>query len=219
MRAKKINIIMNEINKKELIGFFENYSVFKVKKNQVISENNNEIIWVKSGFVRLFKESKSKKETTLPVLRSAFYFSILNQLKNTGYKMEAINNLEVYRAPANEFFEFLDNNVELKNQVHSKIESILIETIDAYQKIVEGDAYTKIAILIRSMVDNESGDKRKNVEIKFAVPHRLLANMTGLTRETVTLQLLKMQKEGLIATNIRKLIIKDLDKLEELTNI
>ncbi len=210
---------MNEILKKELTIFFEKYDTQKIKKNQIINNGKDEIIWIKSGFVRLFKRSKDNKETTLPVLKSAFSFSVLNYLKNTGYKMEAVNTLEVYKAPAVDFLNFLDENVEIKNNVHSNIETTLIETIDAYQKIVEGDAYTKTAILIKSMIDNDSKDKRKNIEIKFAIPHRLLANMTGLTRETVTLQLLKMQKEGLVATNVRKLIIKDLDKLEELTNI
>jgi len=210
---------MNEKNKKEIVRFFEKYNVQKIKKNQIISDGGKEVVWIKAGFVRLFKKNKDGRETTLPVLKSAFDFSLLNLFNGTNYQMEAINNLEVYKAPAEDFVAFINENEDLKNELSKNVEKALIETIDAYQKIVDGDAYTKTAILIKSMMSSEDEKKEKLVEINFAIPHRLLASMTGLTRETVTLQLLKMQKEGLITTNVRKLVIKDVEKLNELTNL
>lgn len=78
-------------------------------------------MWVKSGFVRLFKENRDKKETTLPVLKSAFHFSLMNVLTGEKYKLQAINNIEVYTAPANDFMDFINENEEIKMDLYKSI--------------------------------------------------------------------------------------------------
>jgi CRP-like cAMP-binding protein len=57
------------------------------------------------------------------------------------------------------------------------------------------------------------------VFININTPHRVLASMVGLTRETVTLQILKFQKEGLLYNNKRKMVIKKIEKLKEIAKI
>jgi CRP-like cAMP-binding protein len=47
----------------------------------------------------------------------------------------------------------------------------------------------------------------------------MLASMTGLTRETVTLQILKLQKEGFLYNKGRRIVVKDMDKLKEIAQV
>jgi CRP-like cAMP-binding protein len=81
--------------------------------------------------------------------------------------------------------------------------------------LVSGDAYTKVAGLIYSMADEYGISKNKTVTIKFKITHKLIATLTGLTRETVTLQMLKLEKDGLIDNDRRQIVVQDMKVLKK----
>ena len=72
----------------------------------------------------------------------------------------------------------------------------------------------KVVAVLLSLVA-ETTKKTTEVTLDLPATHRTIASMTGLTRETVTLQMLKLKKRGLIAGKGRHLVIKDLDQLRE----
>ena len=214
---------MNEQTKKELVAFFSKYNLIKFKKGQVIFKPGEEIsgmAFIKSGYVRIYSVTKDGKELTVPMFKPMLFSSVLQTMvgiENKNY-FQAISPVEMWVAPKDEAKKFIDENPEIREKLTKMVLSDFIELSNNLQKIIYGDAYTKVASLVYSMV-NKSEGKDKNVEIKFSTPHRMIASMTGLTRETVTLQLLKLQKDGFLSTKGRHLVIKDLQKLEKLASL
>lgn len=90
----------------------------------------------------------------------------------------------------------------------------LIELAEKTEKLILADAYTKVAMLIIDLANNFGKKQGQEILIDVNIPHRVWASITGLTRETVTLQILKMQKRGLLKNEQRKIIIKDINKLK-----
>lgn len=214
---------MNEQTKKELVAFFSKYSLIKYKKGQIIFKPGEEIpgmAFIKSGFVRIYSETKDGKELTVPMFKPMLFSSVLQTVVGIDNKnfFQAISPVEMWVAPKDEAKKFLEENPEIKEKLTKMILSDFIDLSNNLQKIIYGDAYTKVASLVFSMVSKTDG-KDKNIEIKFSTPHRMIASMTGLTRETVTLQLLKLQKDGFLSTKGRHLVIKDLQKLEKLASL
>ena len=209
---------------KKIVSFFNKYKLLKFKKGQVILEAGKDfpgIIYVKSGYARMYAVSKDKKEITLPMFQPMFFCSLINFVisRSNKYFFEAISPVEVWVAPEEDFVKFLKEDEKLYSQVMKEIMAEFSELTENVQQLVFGDAYSKIAGLIYSVAVKFGEEQKGGIMVSFKIPHRMLASMTGLTRETVTLQLLKLQKTGYLTTKGRYLIVKNMDKLKELSKI
>lgn len=215
---------MNDKIKKQLIPFFDKYKLIKYKKGQIIfkpGEKINSVLLDKSGYIRVYKIAKDGREITLPILKALFFCSVVDVLlhKENKYYVQAISPVELWMAPENEFMDFVKKDGEFYEKLNKLVLSDFVELTDNIQNLVFADSYTKVAGLIYDMAKNFGEIKEQETIIDFNVPHRMLASMTGLTRETVTLQILKLQKEGFLYNKGRKIVIKNIDKLREVARI
>ena len=132
------------------------------------------------------------------------------------YTISALTEVEVIRAPKEEFQKFLhdhtEGNIELVHQV-----SRCLEVVYAQMEILKsGNAYHKIASIVHYL-GKETGTKdKKSIKLGFRITHQMIANITGLTRETVTVQLNKMKAKQYIEYEENILKITNIDNLEKL---
>jgi len=61
--------------------------------------------------------------------------------------------------------------------------------------------------------------KGKQVSIKVKITHKQIATLTGLTRETVTLQMLKLEKNKVIDNDKRQIVVMDIKELRKLLEV
>ncbi len=214
---------MNEKIKKQLESFFSQFELIKYKKGQVLfrpGENLSTAYIEKSGFLRAYVINDGK-ETSLPSLRPLFFCAGINGLhkKTNQYFVEAITAVELFAVPMEKFVSFIEKDINILNEVNKKLIGDLIDLSNNWQQIVAGDATSKVAGLI-CMVAKDIGEVKGNeILVNFNTPHRVLASMAGLTRETVTLQILKLQKQGYLLNKSRKMVIKNIKKIKEIARI
>jgi len=214
---------MNDKIKKQLGSFFSQFEVVKYKKGQVLfrsGEDLNTAYIEKSGFLRAYVIN-NEKETSLPNLRPLFFCAGLNGLhkKPNRYFVEAITAVELWAVPMTEFVKFIEKDEIILNEVNKKLIDELLDLSICWRQIVAGDAESKVAGLI-CLIAKDVGEKKGNeVLINFNTPHRVLASMAGLTRETVTLQILKFQKQGYLYNKKRTMVIKNIEKIREIARI
>ena len=133
--------------------------------------------------------------------------------------MEAITAVELWAVPMDDFVKFIEKDINIVNEVNKKLIDDLIDLSANWQQIVAGDATSKVAGLIL-MIAKDVGEKKGNeILVNFNTPHRVLASMAGITRETVTLQILKFQKQGYLYNKGRKMVIKNIEKIKEIAKI
>lgn len=216
---------MNLKIKTEIESFLKKQRIIKYKKGQILvrpEDNLGKIILEKEGYARIYKMTSDGKEISWPKLRPMWTYSISSALleRENEYYAEAISNLEAWVIPVKDFMEFINKNKELHLEIYKEIIAELLELSEQIEKIMFAEAYSKVAILIKDLAD-KFGKKDKNgtTIVKFNVAHRILASITGLTRETVTLQILKLQKEKIIEGRSRNFIIKDMDKLTAISQL
>jgi CRP/FNR family transcriptional regulator len=79
-----------------------------------------------------------------------------------------------------------------------------------------GNARIKVTTVILTCA-KRFGKKQKNGDlvIQILLTHKNIASLSGLTRETTTLEIEKLKKEKIITYKNRLLVIKNLAKLEE----
>jgi len=214
---------MNEKIKKQFESFFSKFETIKYKKGQVLfrpGENLNTAYIEKSGFLRAYVVMDGK-EVSLPSLRPLFFCAGLNGLhkKANKYFVEAITSVELWAVPMDEFIKFIEKDETILNEVNKQLIDDLVDLSVNWQQIVAGDATSKVAGLICMIAKGIGEEKGNEILVNSNTPHRVLASMAGLTRETVTLQILKLQKQGYLYNKSRKMVIKNIEKIREIAKI
>lgn len=215
---------MNIKNKKVLEKYFEKYKLQKFKKGEIIFRPGDEfpgICYIKSGYVRLYTVGKDGQEVTIQLFKPVFYLSLIRAISkfDSKYFFEAISPVEMWIAPREEAMEFMKSNEEIVNEVTKDVLGGFMNLISDIEYLISGNAYNKVARVIHSLATRHGEQKGSDLVVKFNTPHRVIASMTGLTRETVTLQILKLEKEKIVANKGKLLYVKNLKKLQEATQI
>ena len=214
---------MNEKIKKQLDIFFSQFELVKYKKGQILfrpGENLNTAYIEKSGYLRAFT-SNNGKEISLPSLRPLFFCAGISGLykRTNKYFVEAITPVELWAVPMDEFIKFIESDEKILDEVNRQLINDLVDLSNNWLQIVAGDATSKVAALI-CMVARDAGEEKGNeILININTPHRILASMAGLTRETVTLQVLKLQKHGYLYNKGRRMVVKNIEKIREIAKI
>ncbi len=214
---------MKDKVKNQLELFFNQFELIKYKKGQVLfrpGENLSTAYIEKSGFLRAYVTSDGK-EISLPSLRPLFFCAGINGLhkKTNKYFVEAITAVELWAVPMDEFVKFIEKDINVLSEVNKKLIDDLVFLVNNWQQIVAGDATSKVAGLLWMIAKDVGKEKNGEIFVDFNTPHRVLASMAGLTRETVTLQILKLQKQGYIDSRGRKMVIKNIEKIREIAKI
>lgn len=211
--------LMEEKSKKKLIRFFKKLPLRKYKKGQTILRPGEEfpgIMFVKSGYVRVYTKYQGK-QVTMQMFRPTLYFSLIGAITKQAnhHYFEAITPVELWVAPMKKTLEYVEKDRELKDDLMKTILGELVEMSVSMGKYITGNAYNKVAGIIKYLGERFGNVKRNKIWIKFKVSHKVVASLTGLTRETVTLQMLKLKKDGIIQIKNGRMVIRDELKLKE----
>jgi len=202
--------------KKEIDNFLKKHKTIKYKKGQVLvrmGDTFDKIIIEKEGFARVYQLNNEGKEISWPVLKPMWLYSWITAFTGgkSQYNVETVTEMEAWSVPIEEFNEFF--KIVKREDLYLSIIKDLVELSLKIEKLILAEAYSKVMILLADLANNFGKKSGKEVLIDFNIPHRVLASITGLTRETVTLQILRMQKKGILENKKRTVVIKDINKL------
>jgi CRP-like cAMP-binding protein len=95
----------------------------------------------------------------------------------------------------------------------------LQSTLQNLELLITGDSYAKICGLLYSFSQEYGEETEKGTLINHQTTHKLIASLTGLTRETVTAQLDKITKNGLIIREGKQITVTDIDGIRDAAGI
>ena len=90
--------------------------------------------------------------------------------------------------------------------------SAFLDLTDQIGYLLSGTAYNKIAAILVSLTNNRNNSGK----IDFGITHKMLASLTGLTRETVTLQMIKLDKAKIIQNKSKKVVVLNEERLKKI---
>lgn len=201
-------------------NFFSKRKLITYKKNEYILHSHDEpsgIFFLKKGYVKQSAVSKEGEELTLVIYRPRSIFPIRWGLINTPnrYSLQAMTNVEVLRSPKEDFINFLKNNPDVLFDLTKRILVRITGLMERMEYLVFGDAHQKLASMLYILSQRFGKKNRGETEIKIPLTHKEIASLVGLTRETVTLEIGKLIKKGIISDKNKIITIKNLQKLTE----
>lgn len=215
---------MKESLRKKLIAYFQKYPLTKYRKKEIILKPGDDvpyISYIKSGYVRVYSLNESGQETTMQIFKPMLYFTMIFNMCNmkNKYFFEAVTPVEMWKAPVKDTLDYFKSDEELSMELMKAFFDKYLEFVDQYNILLSGNAYSKVASVLSFLSEKNEDNGSNEAVIRFNTPHRVIASMTGLTRETVTLQILKLQKEGYIRKNGKQIIVSDIEELRRIARI
>ncbi len=211
---------MDNSLKKKIEVFFEQYTLLTFAKNQIIISPEEEITSIyllKKGLVRMYVISEEGEEATIHVFRSGSFFPIMLSLSSrpNKYYFEAVEDVEVIKAPAKEVVAFIKNDPEVLFDLTTRFADAITGLMLRTEQLISQGAYPKIVSLLLYLADTFGEKTESGISIKLRFSHDQIGAWVGVARETVSRQMEKLEKKDIISQKDHKIIIKDIKKLQE----
>jgi CRP-like cAMP-binding protein len=214
---------MTKANFSQLKKFFSQFPSKKIAKNSLIFKPGDKIeniYFMKSGYVRAYSKFPFG-ENTLNIFKPLFLISVIHYFtssRNDLY-LQAITSAEVYIVPKLEFKKFLDKNRKMSAIIMDFFFSSLLLYLTNQGNIINGSAINKVASVLLQIVHDYGDIKNGQLVVNFPATHRIVASLIGLTRETTSVQMSKLQKLGIISSNRTQFTVLNLAKLKGLASV
>ena len=203
--------------------YFSQFPTQKFAKNKIIYKPGDKIeniYFIKSGFVRAYTVTP-KGENTINLFKPLFIMSLIHSITDhrNDYYFQTMTPVEVYSVSQSEFKKFIKDNQELGFVIMDYFLSSLLNYFVNQGNIVNGNAQNKIASVLLQLTHDYGDIKNGKLVVNFPATHRIIANLVGLTRETTSVQMSKLQKMGVISTKRTLFVVNDLEKLKKLAEL
>lgn len=196
----------------EIGNFFSGSKSFHYKKGETIlrsGEPLSSIFYLKKGYCRVYSISKTGEELTLIIFRPGDFFptmSILLRPLNTYY-IEAMTQCELLRISREKFLVFIKNNPEVHLELTKRILVRFGGVLQRMEHLVFGNAGAKIASMILICADRFGIEKDHEIDVQVPLTHADIASLVGLTRETTSIEIKKLENLKLIGYRGRHLVV------------
>lgn len=183
-------------------------------------EYSQYVYYIQSGFVRIYLLNKDGQELTLYVMGAGLIFSMVWALANipNRYYFEALTPTKILYIPNKTFFVFVKKNPQLLMDLMKMHLYSLEGIITRMEFLISGQAPHKVAaaILFAYQYFNDTKN-HKNLINNLPVTHNIIASLAGLTRETTSIEMKKLEREKIISYKRRTLVINDFEALKKRT--
>jgi CRP/FNR family transcriptional regulator len=207
---KKIEIF-SSLTDKEIEKIMNNMIIKQFKKNETIlyEEDTNEYMYIiLSGKVKVIRTTEDGKEIILAIHHSGNFFGEMSLIdgKTSPASVVATEDSLVSIISKNDFFSILFSQPKVMKSLLNILCARLRKSWDTIQLLNFNNAAQRTKMLFL-MLSDEYGEKTsEGVILNIKLTHQDISDMTGLTRETVTRVIDKLQKNGEITILQNKFI-------------
>lgn len=184
--------------------FFYKYRMIFYKKGEVILHPTDifqSIYFLDKGYVESYTLSENGIQFTNLIYKpkEIFPYCWTNIKISNDYYFHAITDVEVYKIPRKEFAEFITSRSDFLLDYYKHLEARTMNMCDRMEQMVFGTAYNKVALRLKYL-GKKFGERLNANEmiIPFHLTHEDISNALGLTRETTSIQMKKLEELGYI---------------------
>ncbi len=211
---------MTEEALKELHKFFERSLSIPLKKHEIImrpDQTPGGIFYVKKGNIKVYSITENGEEKLHIIYGPGDFFPLIwlfhNIQKNVYY--EAMNSALLKRAKKDEFMRFLKLNPEVLFHLAAHLAKVVNVFVDRVESLETTNAYPRFVSGLLTLTERFGVKKYGRIIIEAPLTHKDIANSVNMTRETASREFEKLEKKNLVGYKNRKIVIKDLRKLEK----
>jgi len=184
-------------------NFFTKCPALTVAKGEMLifaDDTVPPVYYLQSGQVAQYAIAENGNKVVVNIFKPGAFFPMsaaLNETPNTTHFFEASDDSVVHKVPAQDAVSFLKNNpdvtLDLLKRVYRGTDGLLRKLAE----LMSGTAQERLLAEL-SIAEQRFGIQQADGTARINVTERQLAQQTGLARETVSKELGKLEKQGIL---------------------
>ncbi|NIK79824.1 CRP/FNR family transcriptional regulator [Paenibacillus castaneae] len=193
------------------------------KKNHIFMFENDlsdEVFLLRSGMVKVYRMYEGK-EVVLSITTAGDILGEVEALSSDKHRIssiEALENVSVWILSKQDFLNIIDKHPSVLRKAYK----ILVDRTRMLNRMIRYltfyDVRGKVANLLMDLYYNFGTSSDNGYKIEIKINQSLLANMLGVTRESISKTLGDFQNEGLIDIRGKYFYLLDMKLLEVICN-
>jgi CRP/FNR family transcriptional regulator len=208
------------VNKtKEFETFYRQFSVRNYKKGEMLIRADDDpqgIFCLTKGYVRQYTISKAGFELTLQILKPISYFPMVWAVNGTPnvYFFEALTPVEVGRAPKDQVVNFIKDKPIIIFELMSELIEDYAESLKRIEHLVFSDAYRRVISVLLYIAKHFGEKSSRGIVVDHRFTQQDIATLVGVARETASIEMVKLEKKGLVKYIDHSMLFESIKKLE-----
>lgn len=195
----------------ELDEIMDKIIVKQFKKNETVfyEEDTNELMYlILIGKIKAIRTTEDGKEIILAIHKAGSFFGEMSLIdgKTAPASIVALENSLLAIITKEDFTEITMNYPAVTMNLLKILCSRLRKSWDNVQLLNFNNAAQRVKMLLYSLSEDHGTKSENGVDLNIKLTHQDISDMSGLTRETVTRVIDKMQKSKEISVGKNKLI-------------
>ena len=212
------NEAMDEVVKNKIDEFFSQYRLRSYPKGQILilnHDDNDKVYYLTKGRVKQYDVNYRGEEIILNIFKPPAFFPMSQAINDNdnAYIYEAESDVAVRQAPAEAAVKFIKDNpdvmFDLLARVYRGVDGILGRVVQLAANNAHSRLLYELSIEVRRF-----GTIRPDGSYLLSLHEKDLAARASLSRETVSREISKLKRKGLIDVSGEGVIIFDIDNLE-----
>ena len=192
--------IFSKLNDSELEEILHKIIVKQFRKNETIlyEEDTNEYMYIiLMGKVKVIKTTEDGKEIIMAMHKSGSFFGEMSLIdgKTTPASVIATEDSLIALISKKDFLSIVFRQNKVTKNMMEILCSRLRKSWDTIQLLNFNNATQRTKMLFLMLVDEYGEKSPKGITLNIKLTHQDISDMTGLTRETVTRVIDKLQKQ------------------------
>jgi CRP-like cAMP-binding protein len=198
-------------------NFFKQFKHQQYKKGEIlirVDDDPGGVFYLIQGKVKQYAISAKGEELVINVFKPVSFFPMSWAINDTfnAYYYEALEDLEIWKAPRGDVIDFLKSNsdvlFDLLSRVYKGTDGILMKMVH----LMSGEAYTRV--ITELLIEAKRFGKKSGSGVELNISEKDIASQAGMARETVSREMKILKDKGLVTLNKNLLIINNLDDFE-----
>lgn len=175
------------------------------------------VYFVTEGVVKTGTISEGGKEVIKNILYPGEMFGELGLSgleERPDFASSLKGEVEILRLPVKILRELINRNPEVGLRMIEKLGERITRSEKRLERLVFDDARTRIIDFLHEQAQKNGKKFADETLIRHGFTHQDMANITGTSRQLVTIVLNQLKKENLINFDRSSILIRDLDQLK-----
>jgi CRP/FNR family transcriptional regulator len=206
----------------EFMRFLSGQPIRRIRKGQILlyqGEVPRTAMVIKEGVVKIYNISNvgEEKVVTFKVSGDMMPDSwLFGKSKVALYYYEAFTDCEVYAVNKNDLIQFIESNRDVAVDMLRRYVTQYVGATIHINALEHAKSTDKIAHTLQHLIIRFGTEHSTNLwRINLRLTHQDLANMIGLARETIAMELSRLKKRGVLSYYGQRYMIRS-DKLQQL---
>ena len=211
--------LMSQTNIRKFGTFYNQFKTRSYRKGETLIRADDDpqgIFCLTKGYIRQYTISALGTELTLHILKPTPYFPMVWAVNGTPnvYYFEALTPVEVGRVPRDEVVTFIKDKPEIIFELMSGLLEEYAETLKRVEHLVFSDAYRRVISVLIYIAKHFGSKNVRGIVVNHRFTHQDIATLVGVARETASIEIIKLEKKGLIEYIDHSMLFNNIKKLE-----